>query len=61
MSWAQLIVAVALAANPDAAQRIREGQHEGDRSDRGHGDARETKGRADGGEVTRLVNEQLGV
>ncbi len=54
------IVAAALAANPDAAQRIREGNAKAIGPIVGHV-MRETKGRADGGEVTRLVNEQLGV
>jgi aspartyl-tRNA(Asn)/glutamyl-tRNA(Gln) amidotransferase subunit B len=54
------IVAAALAANADAAERVRGG------NDRAIGPIvgyvmRETKGRADGGEVTRLVNEQLGI
>jgi len=54
------IVAAALAANPDAAQRIREGNAKAIGPIVGHV-MRETKGRADGGEVTRLVHEQLGV
>jgi aspartyl-tRNA(Asn)/glutamyl-tRNA(Gln) amidotransferase subunit B len=54
------IVAAALAANPDAARRIREGNAKAIGPIVGHV-MRETKGRADGGEVTRLVNEQLGV
>ncbi len=54
------IVAAALAANADAAERVRQGNA------RAIGPIvgavmRETKGRADGGEVTRLVNEQLGI
>jgi aspartyl-tRNA(Asn)/glutamyl-tRNA(Gln) amidotransferase subunit B len=51
------IVAAALAANPEAAENVRA---------RAIGPIvghvmRETKGRADGGAVTRLVHEQLGV
>ena len=52
--------AEALAANPDVAEQRARWQHEGDRPIVGHV-MRETKGRADGGEVTRLVREQLGV
>ena len=54
------IVAAALAANPDAAERVRGGNAKAIGPIVGHV-MRETKGRADGGEVTRLVNEQLGV
>jgi aspartyl-tRNA(Asn)/glutamyl-tRNA(Gln) amidotransferase subunit B len=54
------IVAVALAANPDAADRVREGEEKAIGPIVGHV-MRETKGRADGREVTRLVHEQLGV
>jgi aspartyl-tRNA(Asn)/glutamyl-tRNA(Gln) amidotransferase subunit B len=54
------IVAAALAANPDAAERMREGNAKAIGPIVGHV-MRETKGRADGGEVTRLVNEQLGL
>jgi aspartyl-tRNA(Asn)/glutamyl-tRNA(Gln) amidotransferase subunit B len=54
------IVAAALAANPDAAARVREGNAKAIGPIVGHV-MRETKGRADGGEVTRLVHEQLGV
>jgi aspartyl-tRNA(Asn)/glutamyl-tRNA(Gln) amidotransferase subunit B len=54
------IVAAALAANPDAAQRMREGNAKAIGPIVGHV-MRETKGRADGGEVTRLIHEQLGV
>jgi aspartyl-tRNA(Asn)/glutamyl-tRNA(Gln) amidotransferase subunit B len=54
------IVAAALAANPDAAQRIRDGNAKAIGPIVGHV-MRETKGRADGGEVTRLVHEQLRV
>ena len=54
------IVAAALAANADAAQRVREGNAKAIGPIVGHV-MRETKGRADGTEVARLVNEQLGV
>ncbi len=54
------IVAAALAANPDAAQRVREGNAKAIGPIVGEV-MRETQGRADGGEVTRLVHEQLGV
>jgi aspartyl-tRNA(Asn)/glutamyl-tRNA(Gln) amidotransferase subunit B len=53
-------VASALAANPDAAARVREGEEKAIGPIVGHV-MRETKGRADGREVTRLVHEQLGV
>ena len=54
------IVAAAIAAEPDAAERVRGG------NDKAVGPIvgqvmRETKGRADGGEVTRLIREQLGI
>jgi aspartyl-tRNA(Asn)/glutamyl-tRNA(Gln) amidotransferase subunit B len=54
------IVAAALAANADAAQRVREGNAKAIGPIVGHV-MRETKGRADGTEVARLVNEQLGI
>jgi aspartyl-tRNA(Asn)/glutamyl-tRNA(Gln) amidotransferase subunit B len=54
------IVAAALAANADAAQRVREGNSKAIGPIVGHV-MRETKGRADGTEVARLVNEQLGI
>ncbi len=53
------IVAAALAANADAAQRVREGNAKAIGPIVGYV-MRETKGRADGTEVARLVNEQLG-
>ncbi|HSZ70561.1 MAG TPA: Asp-tRNA(Asn)/Glu-tRNA(Gln) amidotransferase subunit GatB [Solirubrobacteraceae bacterium] len=53
------IVAAALAANADAAQRVREGNAKAIGPIVGHV-MRETKGRADGTEVARLVHEQLG-
>ena len=54
------IVAAAIAADPDAAERVRGG------NDKAIGPLvgyvmRETTGRADGGEVTRLIREQLGL
>jgi aspartyl-tRNA(Asn)/glutamyl-tRNA(Gln) amidotransferase subunit B len=53
-------VARAIAADPDAAQKVRDG------NDRAIGALigpvmRETRGRADGTEVTRLIREALGV
>ena len=52
------VVAAALAANPDAAERVREGNAKAIGPIVGYV-MRETKGRADGGEVAKLVNEQL--
>jgi aspartyl-tRNA(Asn)/glutamyl-tRNA(Gln) amidotransferase subunit B len=54
------VVAAAIAANGDAAEKVRGG------NDKAMGPIvgfvmRETKGRADGGEVGRLIREQLGV
>jgi aspartyl-tRNA(Asn)/glutamyl-tRNA(Gln) amidotransferase subunit B len=54
------LVARVLAADPDAAAKVRSG------NDRAIGALigaamRETRGRADGGELTRLIREQLGV
>jgi aspartyl-tRNA(Asn)/glutamyl-tRNA(Gln) amidotransferase subunit B len=54
------IVEAALAANADAADKIRAGNMKAIGAIIGHV-MRETKGRADGGEVTRIVREQLGV
>ena len=54
------IVAEALAANADAAERVKGGNAKAIGPIVGHV-MRATKGRADGGEVTRLVNEQLGI
>jgi aspartyl-tRNA(Asn)/glutamyl-tRNA(Gln) amidotransferase subunit B len=53
------IVAAALAANADAAERVRSGNEKAIGPIIGEV-MRRTKGRADGGEVTRLVHEQLG-
>jgi aspartyl-tRNA(Asn)/glutamyl-tRNA(Gln) amidotransferase subunit B len=54
------IVAAALAANADAAERVRAGNEKAIGPIVG-AVMRETKGRADGGEVTRLVHAQLGI
>jgi len=54
------IVAAAIAANEDAAERVRQGNAKAIGPIVGHV-MRETKGRADGTEVARLVNEQLGL
>jgi aspartyl-tRNA(Asn)/glutamyl-tRNA(Gln) amidotransferase subunit B len=54
------VVAAALAANADAAERVRGGNEKAIGPIIG-AVMRETKGRADGGEVTRLVHEQLGM
>ena len=54
------IVAAALRANPDAAARVREGNEKAIGPIVG-AVMRDTKGRADGAEVTRLVHDQLGV
>jgi aspartyl-tRNA(Asn)/glutamyl-tRNA(Gln) amidotransferase subunit B len=54
------VVAAALAANADAAERIRGGNAKAIGPIVGYV-MRETKGRADGGDVTRLVHEQLGL
>jgi aspartyl-tRNA(Asn)/glutamyl-tRNA(Gln) amidotransferase subunit B len=54
------IVAAALAANADAAERVRAGNAKAIGPIVGHV-MRETKGRADGAEVSRLINAQLGV
>ncbi len=53
------IVAAAIEANADAAEKIRAGKVEAIGPIVGHV-MRETRGRADGGEVRRLVLEQLG-
>jgi aspartyl-tRNA(Asn)/glutamyl-tRNA(Gln) amidotransferase subunit B len=53
------IVAAALAANADAAERVREGNSKAVGPIVGYV-MRETNGRADGTEVARLVHEQLG-
>jgi len=54
------IVAAALLAHAEAAERVREGNAKAIGPIVGHV-MRETKGRADGTEVSRLIHEQLGV
>jgi aspartyl-tRNA(Asn)/glutamyl-tRNA(Gln) amidotransferase subunit B len=54
------IVAAAIAAQADAAERVRQGNAKAIGPIVGHV-MRETKGRADGTEVARLINAQLGV
>jgi aspartyl-tRNA(Asn)/glutamyl-tRNA(Gln) amidotransferase subunit B len=54
------VVAGALAANADAAERVKAGNAKAIGPIVGYV-MRETNGRADGGEVRRLVNEQLGI
>jgi aspartyl-tRNA(Asn)/glutamyl-tRNA(Gln) amidotransferase subunit B len=54
------IVDAALAANADAAEKIKAGNMKAIGAIIGHV-MRETKGRADGAEVTRLVREKLGL
>ncbi|MGI8802782.1 MAG: Asp-tRNA(Asn)/Glu-tRNA(Gln) amidotransferase subunit GatB [Solirubrobacteraceae bacterium] len=54
------LVAAAIAGNPDAAAKIQAGNAKAIGAIIGQV-MRETKGRADGGDVTRLVHEQLGV
>jgi aspartyl-tRNA(Asn)/glutamyl-tRNA(Gln) amidotransferase subunit B len=54
------IVAAVLAANADAAERVRAGNEKAIGPIIG-AVMRETKGRADGAEVTKLVNDQLGI
>jgi aspartyl-tRNA(Asn)/glutamyl-tRNA(Gln) amidotransferase subunit B len=54
------VVAAAIAANADAATKVRGGNDKAMGPIVGHV-MRETKGRADGGEVGRLIREQLGV
>jgi aspartyl-tRNA(Asn)/glutamyl-tRNA(Gln) amidotransferase subunit B len=54
------IVAAAIEAEPDAAERVRGGNAKAIGPIVG-AVMRETKGRADGGEVTRLIREKLGI
>jgi aspartyl-tRNA(Asn)/glutamyl-tRNA(Gln) amidotransferase subunit B len=54
------IVEAALAANADAAEKIKGGNMKAIGPIIGHV-MRETKGRADGGEVTRIVRQKLGL
>jgi aspartyl-tRNA(Asn)/glutamyl-tRNA(Gln) amidotransferase subunit B len=53
------IVAAAIAADPDAAEKVRAGNMRAVGPLVGYV-MRETRGRADGGEVTRLIRRQLG-
>jgi aspartyl-tRNA(Asn)/glutamyl-tRNA(Gln) amidotransferase subunit B len=54
------VVARAIAANPDAAAKVRDGNMKAVGPLVGYV-MRETKGRADGGDVSRLIREQLGL
>jgi aspartyl-tRNA(Asn)/glutamyl-tRNA(Gln) amidotransferase subunit B len=54
------IVAAAIAADPAAADQVRSGNGKAIGALVG-AVMRETKGRADGGEVNRLLREQLGI
>jgi aspartyl-tRNA(Asn)/glutamyl-tRNA(Gln) amidotransferase subunit B len=56
----QAVVSEAIAANPAAAENLRAGNEKAIGPIMGHV-MRETKGRADGAEVTRLVREALGL
>jgi aspartyl-tRNA(Asn)/glutamyl-tRNA(Gln) amidotransferase subunit B len=56
----EAVVEAALAANADAAEKIRGGNMKAIGPIIGHV-MRETKGRADGGEVTKLVRSKLGL
>jgi aspartyl-tRNA(Asn)/glutamyl-tRNA(Gln) amidotransferase subunit B len=53
------IVDAAIAADPDAAAKVKEGNMKAIGPLVGYV-MRETKGRADGGEVTRLIRERVG-
>ncbi len=55
----EAIVAAAIEANPDAAAKVREGNTKAIGAIVGQV-MRETRGRADGGEVNRLIQRQLG-
>jgi len=54
------IVATAVEANPDAAEQVRSGNQKAIGAIVG-AVMKETKGRADGGEVNRLIRQQLGL
>ena len=56
----EAIVAAAIEAEPEAAARVRGGEMKAVGPIVGYV-MRETKGRADGGEVTRLIRAQLGL
>jgi aspartyl-tRNA(Asn)/glutamyl-tRNA(Gln) amidotransferase subunit B len=53
-------VAAAIAADPDAAEKVRRGNARAIGPLVGHV-MRQTRGRADGGEVSRLIRQQLGL
>jgi len=54
-----VLVAAAIAANADAAERVRQGNAKAIGPIVGHV-MRETNGRAEGTEVSRLIHEQIG-
>ena len=56
----EAIVAAAVEANPEAAEQIRSGNQKAIGAIVG-AVMKETKGRADGGEVNRLIKKQLGL
>jgi aspartyl-tRNA(Asn)/glutamyl-tRNA(Gln) amidotransferase subunit B len=56
----EAIVAAAVDANPDAAEQVRAGNQKAISAIVG-AVMKETKGRADGGEVNRLIKEKLGI
>ncbi|HXV05499.1 MAG TPA: hypothetical protein VFP23_06295, partial [Solirubrobacterales bacterium] len=56
----EAIVAAAVEANPEAAEQVRAGNAKAIGAIVG-AVMRETKGRADGGEVNRLIRQQLGI
>jgi aspartyl-tRNA(Asn)/glutamyl-tRNA(Gln) amidotransferase subunit B len=56
----EAIVAAAVEANPDAAEQVRSGNQKAIGAIVG-AVMRETEGRADGGEVNRLIKQQLGI
>ncbi len=56
----EAVVAAAIEADPDAASKVREGNMKAVGPLVGYV-MRETKGRADGGEVTKLIRAQLGL
>jgi len=56
----EAIVAAAIESDPDAAEQVRSGNMKAVGPLVGYV-MRETKGRADGGEVTRLIRQQLGL
>jgi aspartyl-tRNA(Asn)/glutamyl-tRNA(Gln) amidotransferase subunit B len=56
----EAIVAAAIESNPEAADQVRSGNQKAIGAIVG-AVMKETKGRADGGEVNRLIREQLGL